>query len=139
MAVTATKQGRVRRGPRWLRSSLIVLLMLLLAMLVGSFFWQPAFLGTNASYSHGFNTLRAQAPAETLPATAAVLGVADFELLDDPEGERIARDLDLYAWYATNPNASGTTTNPQPASLPEDTAPETPAPDTDSPEGTGAL
>jgi hypothetical protein len=138
MAVTAMKQGRVRRGPRWLRSSLIVLLLLLLATLVGSFFWQPAFLATDASSLHGFRTLHAQAPAATLSATATALAGADFELLDDPEGERIARELDLYAWYAANPNASGTNTNPPPASLPEDTAPETTAPDSDSPEGTGA-
>jgi len=138
MAVTAMKQGRVRRGPRWLRSSLIVLLLLLLAMLAGSFFWQPAFLGSGASSWHGFEALRAQAPAATLSPTATLLGGADFELLDDPEGERIARDLDLYAWYATNPNASGTTASPPAASLPEETAPETPAPDADSPEGTGA-
>lgn len=128
----------MRRGPRWLRSSLIVLLILLLAMLAGSFFWQPAFLRTDAMSLHGFETLHAQAPAATLSATAIVLGGADFELLDDPEGERIARDLDLYAWYATNPNASGPNTNPPPAPLPEDTAPETTTPDTDSPEGTGA-
>jgi hypothetical protein len=132
------KQGRVRRGPRWLRSSLIVLLILMLATLAGSYFWQPAFLRTDASSPYGFNALHAQAPAATLSATEAALGGADFELLDDPEGERIARDLDLYAWYATNPNASGTNSNLPPASLPEETAPETPAPDTDSPEGTGA-
>jgi hypothetical protein len=133
------KQERVPRCPRWLRSSLVALLVLLLASLAGSFFWQPAFLATDASLLHGFKTLHAQAPAATLSATAAALGGADFELLGDPEGERIARDLDLYAWYASNPNASGTTTNPPPSSLPEDAAPETPAPDSDSPEGTGAL
>jgi len=132
------KPGRVRRGPPWLRSSLIVLLILLLAMLAGSFVWQPAFLATGTSSSHGFKTLRAQAPAATLSATATALGGSDFELLDDPDGERIARDLDLYAWYATNPNPSGATTNPPPASLPEDTAPDTTVPDSDSPEGTGA-
>jgi len=132
------KHRRARRGPRWLRSTLIVLLILLLATLGGSFFWQPAFLISDASSPHGFKTLNAQAPAATLSATAALLAGADFELLNDPEGERIARDLDLYAWYATNPNASGPTANPPPASLPEDTAPETTAPDTDSPEGTGA-
>jgi len=137
MAVTATTRVRARRGPVWLRSSLIVLLTLLLATLVGTFFWQPAFLGTDASSRPGFETLRAEAPAATLPATATVLGGADFELLDDPDGERLARDLDLYGWYATSPNASGTNTNPPPASLPEDMAPETPTPDTDSPEGTG--
>jgi hypothetical protein len=117
---------------------LIVLLVLLLAMLVSSFFWQPAFLATDSASTHGFETLHAQAPAATLSATATAIGGADFELLDDPEGERIARDLDLYAWYATNPNATGPSANPPPASLPEDTAPETTAPDTDSPEGTGA-
>ena len=128
----------MRRGPRWLRSSLILLLVLLLATLAGSFFWQPAFLGTGDVSLHGFHALHAQAPEATLSATATALGGADFELLDDPEGERIARDLDLYAWFATDPNASGTNANPQPASLPEDTAPDTTAPDTDSSEGTGA-
>src|SRR5690348_15707040 len=98
MAVTAMKRERVRRGPSWLRSSLIVLLVLLLAMLAGSFFWQPAFLGNGATFLHGFEALHGQAPAASLSATAAALGGADFELLDDPEGDRIARNLDLYAW-----------------------------------------
>ena len=138
MAVTAVKKGLVRRGPRWLRPSLIVLLILLLATLVGSYFWQPDFLRTDPTSLHGFKTLHAQTPAAILSATATVLGGADFDLLDDPEGERIARNLDLYAWYATNPNESGTNTNPPPAPLPEDTAPDATSPDTDSPEGTGA-
>ncbi|HEV2606719.1 MAG TPA: hypothetical protein VGT79_01935 [Xanthomonadaceae bacterium] len=131
-------QERRRRGPRWLRSFLIVLLILLLATLGSSFLWQPTFLATDASSPHGFKALHAQAPAATLSAIATALGGADFELLNDLEGERIAGDLDLYAWYATSPNASGTSTNPPSASLPEDTAPETTVPDTDSPEGTGA-
>lgn len=138
MAVTATTPRRERRGPRWLRHSLIALLILLLAALAGSFFWQPQFLATDAMSSHGFEALRAQAPATTLSATAAALGGADFELLDDPDGERIARDLDLYAWYAMGANAPGSNANPPPAPPPETTLPETPAPDADSTEGTSA-
>jgi len=138
MAVTATTPGCARRGPRWLRYSLIALLILLLAALVGSFFWKPAFLGIDTSSSHGFEALRAREPATTLSPTAAALGGADFELLDDPDGERIARDLDLYAWYAMGANAPGTNANPPPAPPPESTLPETPAPDADSMEGTSA-
>ena len=125
-------QQRVRRGPRWLRSFLIALLVLLLATLAASFFWQPAFLKNNGVASlRGFEALHAQQPAAILSATAAALGGADFELLDDPDAERIARDLDLCAWYAAGTNAPATDTNPTPAPLPEDTAPETSAPETE--------
>ncbi len=108
----------------------MVLLMTLLAILAGSFFWLPAFLKSNTASTTRIETLPAQAPAATLSATAAALAGADFELLDDPDAERIARDVDLYAWYASGLNA--TEANPSaPAPPPDNTAPETSAPDTE--------
>jgi len=130
MAVTAPARERAPRGPRWLRLFLIALLVALLATLAGSFFWLPAFLRNGAASLVRVEELRAHAPAASLSTTAAVLGGADFALLDDPDGERIARDLDLYAWYAANPNASEASPN-SPAPLPENTAPETSVPETE--------
>jgi hypothetical protein len=129
MAVTAMTRGRTRLGRR-LRPFLIVLLMVLLAVLAGSFFWLPAFLKNNPASTTRIETLPAQAPAATLSTTAAALGGTDFELLDNPDGERIARDVDLYAWYASGPNATEATPS-APAPQPENTVPETSAPDTE--------
>lgn len=122
-----------QRGSQTLRLLLIVLLALLLAMLVGSYLWLPAFLKTGATKQR-FETLGAQAPAATLSATATALAGADFDLLDDPAGERIARDLDLYAWYAAGANAAATDPD-APTVPPESSTPETSAPDTEESNG----
>jgi DNA-directed RNA polymerase specialized sigma24 family protein len=115
------------RAPRWLRMALLAMLAILLLALGATYFWKPA----SPTAAPHFGTLRAQAPAETLSATAAVLASADFGLLDDPDGAQIARDLDLYAWYAAAPNAAASD-QAAPAPLPESTAPETSAPDAEA-------
>ncbi len=119
----------------WLRPMLMVLLTMLLATFAVTFFWQPAFLRNGTLLANRFEMLRAPAPAATLSATATALAGADFELLNDPAGERIARDLDLYAWYAASSNAPAASPNPgspAPAPLPESTLPETSAPDAEA-------
>ena len=121
---------RIERAPRWLRNAMLALLVIVLLALTATFVWKlplpTAAVGTDA--------LRAQTPAATLTDTAAVLAGADFGLLDDPDGARIARDLDLYAWYAAGPNTAAQDQN-APTPLPESTAPETSAPETE--EGPG--
>jgi hypothetical protein len=129
-----------RQAPRVKRSikvALRVSLALLLAALATTFFWQPGFLKSHTVSVKGFESLRGQAPAMTLSAATTALSGADFDLLSDPQGERIARDMDLYAWYAANSNAD--TTSPHPAtSLPETTMPETSDPDADATESSSA-
>lgn len=117
---------RGERAPRWLRMGLMALLAIVLLALAASFVWKLP-LTTSAI---GTDALRAQTPAATLSDTAAVLAGADFGMLDDPEGARIARDLDLYAWYAAGPGAAAQVQNAS-APLPESTAPETSAPETE--------
>ena len=133
--------GRAAPGPRRrrARSLLIGLLVLLVVVFLSTFFWQTAFLKFHKASANGWESLRAQTPAATLPAAANALAGADFDLLNDPQGEHIARDLDLYAWYAASP--AGSPAGPHaPASLPETAAPETSAPDADADpaEGGGA-
>lgn len=115
--------------PRWLRPVLIGLACVLAAAGIASFFWLPAFLRHGGS--NGTETLRERKPAEMLPANANLFAGADFDLLADPQGAGIARDLDLYAWYAATANANAPSTNPS-APLPETTLPETSAPDVDA-------
>ena len=98
---------------------------------IGSFFWQPAFLKSGVMSPNGIETLREHKPAEVLPATANLVSGADFDLLADPQGASMARDLDLYAWYAATANAPAASPNSA-APLPETTLPETSAPDADA-------
>jgi DNA-directed RNA polymerase specialized sigma24 family protein len=129
-AIARHNAERARRAPRWLRPMLIALLAMQVIALAATFFPQPVFWKIGPESTHRFETLRTQAPTATLSATATALAGADFELLDDPDGERMARNLDLYAWYAAGPTAVAPNPN-APASLPESTVPETSAPDTD--------
>jgi len=119
------------RAERRIRAALGAVVALMAAALVATFFWQPAFLKSHAVLTNGFEALHAQAPAETLSTTATVLSNPDFDLLDDPQGAHIARDLDLYAWYAAGANAAATNPN-APKALPESSTPETSAPDADA-------
>ncbi len=112
------------RAPRWLRRVLQAMLALGLLALATSFVWK----GASPSAANRIETLRAQTPAAILSETAVVLASPDFGWLDDPDGARVARDLDLYAWYAAGPNAAEPDPN-APAPLPESSAPETSAPD----------
>jgi hypothetical protein len=136
----APRPTGIARIARRFRPALMALAAAMFLALTVSFFWVPAFLrGTETA--QGFQPLREHAPAATLTSTEATIASADFDLLIDPKGERTARDLDLFAWYAATSNvaASGSNANP---SLPETTLPETTAPEADAedaPEGASAT
>ncbi len=109
---------RTRRG---LRSALMMLLAIAVLAFAASFFWKPQ-PGRDAGL------LRAQPPAATLPAAADLIASPDFQALDDPDGARLSRDLDVFAWYAAGADAD----SPQPASassLPESATPDSSASD----------
>ena len=116
---------------RWIRRGLIATAGLLLLAFVGSFIWLPEYLKPGAVSPNGFQTLRGHAPSETISVVAAAVSNPDFDQLNDPQGERIARDLDLYAWYAATSNApaNGAVAG---TPLPETTLPETAAPEADA-------
>jgi hypothetical protein len=128
----ADDEPEMRSGAvRWIRPGLIVVAGVLLLTFVGSFFWLPEFLKTGGASPDGFQTLRAHAPAATISAAASAISNPDFEQLTDPQGERIARDLDLYAWFAATSNTPVTSAIAG-APLPETTLPETAAPEADA-------
>ena len=116
----------VERDRRWLRRALVGLLALALLAFAGTYLINP-WKRSDA------NAVTAQAPAATLSATADLLASPDFAWLDDPEGARLSRDLDLYAWYAAGADAA--TPQQSPASLPESATPETSAPDAEGNSG----
>jgi len=115
---------------RRLRPYLYGLLAVLSLGVLTSFFWVPAFLRGMAT-PPGFQTLREHAPALKLSATESAISDGDFELLVDPQGERVARDLDLFAWYAASAGVSGAGTMAG-APLPETTLPESAASEADA-------
>jgi hypothetical protein len=114
------------RPSRRLRMALSGILVIALLAFAASFVWNPR-------TRSGSNAVTAQTPAATLSATADLLASPDFGWLDDPEGARLSRDLDLYAWYAAGADAGSA--QPASSSLPESTAPETSAPDTEGNSG----
>lgn len=126
---------------RWQRTRavLVALLAGLVLVFLATFFWHSMFVKLHKASPNGWESLREQSPAETLPAAANALAGSDFDLLNDPQGEHLARDLDLYAWYAASPAGSPSGAH-APAILPETAAPETSAPDADADpaEGGGA-
>ncbi|MEO7478473.1 MAG: sigma-70 region 4 domain-containing protein [Lysobacteraceae bacterium] len=116
---------------RWQRSALIGLLAILLAALAASFFWQPAFLRSASSMADNVASPSSSTQSPALPTTASVMSDPDFDLLDDPDGERIARDLDLLSWYAAGAD-TGAPVDRGTAPLPESATPETSAPETEA-------
>ena len=127
----ANAAATMPRARRWQRSVLAGLLAVLLSALAVSFFWQPAFLRSAPSALRQAvpPSLSVQPPA--LPTTASILSDPDFDLLDDPGGERIARDLDLLSWFAAGADA-GDPADHAAAPLPESATPESSAPETDA-------
>ncbi|MBS0457868.1 MAG: hypothetical protein JSS44_11120 [Proteobacteria bacterium] len=120
-----------RTPPAWLRPTLMGALALLVGLGIVSFFWVPSFLRPKPLALGQFETLAEQKPAEVMPAITNLLAGGDFALLADPQGAALARDLDLYSWYAASADtpaapASGSNT------LPETTMPETAGPDVDA-------
>ncbi|MBS0194025.1 MAG: hypothetical protein JSR34_07240 [Proteobacteria bacterium] len=120
--------------PAWLRPALMGALALLVAIGIGSYLW-PELFGFGGGSFHGVRELREHRPADTLSPAAQAIAGGDFDLLIDPHRAAIARDLDLYSWYAATAGAERTPTQPA-TSLPEDKTPETSAPEADT-EGNG--
>lgn len=116
-------------APSWLRPTLIAALVLFVLAGIGSFFWTPRFLGPRTI--DGIETLRDHAPAEVLSADAQRIASGDFTQWSDPQGEALARDLDLLSWYAATSGAQPTPTNPT-KPLPETTQPENGATEIDA-------
>jgi hypothetical protein len=138
----STTDPHASRLSHWLRPALIRpvligLTTLLLVALIATFFWQSAFRRHGSISANGLETLGALTPAATLSPTATAFAGSDFDLLADPQGERVARDLDLYAWYAAN-SAGHATSQGSPPPLPEASGPETSAPEADASEGGSA-
>jgi len=120
------------RWARRARPMLAIAVAVLAAAFVASFVWVPPFLRGGGSFA-GFQTLREHAPAARLSADQALIAGDDFEVLADPQGERLARDLDLFAWYAANAPTAGT--GAAPSALPETTLPESASSEADTEEG----
>ncbi len=129
--LAATTDAPSREVPPWLHPALIVALGLLASVGIGSYFWHPAFLHHAAPGPGVVEELPGHAPAATLPATANLLASGDFAQLADPQGAELARNLDLYSWYAANAVAPATGKDAA-TSLPEAAQPETSAPDVDA-------
>lgn len=121
---------RIQRSPsRWLRPSLYVVLMVLALTFAATFVRYPARMGSAVRIER----LPEQPVASRLSLAAAALASPDFALLNDADGERYARDLDLLSWFDASPAAPASSSTP--VALPESATPETSAPDTEPGEG----
>jgi hypothetical protein len=133
LASSRARAPRIRRSPpRWLRPSLWVALAAMVLLFAATFVRLP--IGTRSAVK--IERLPEQPVAARLSPTAGALASPDFELLNDPNGERYASDLALLSWFdasAATPASPGSA--PNPATLPETTTPETSAPDTEQTEG----
>ena len=123
--------ARVHRPPpRWLRPALSIALGILVLGFAATFVHRaPAPASAVKS-----EQLPEQPVATTLSSSAVALASPDFELLNDPDGERDARDLALLSWFGASPVAPASS-DTVPAALPESATPETSAPDTEQSEG----
>jgi hypothetical protein len=106
-----------------------MLLLVLLVIGFGVTYWTPG-LRHGGPATGGFEALSGPTPVATLSAAATALGGADFDMLDAPGDQRIARDLDFYSWYAAGAGAANLQ-SATPSVLPESSTPETSAPDAD--------
>jgi len=121
-----------RSSSRWLRPLLWVALAAMVLLFAATFVRYP--VGMRSAVK--IERLPEQPVAARLSSTAAALASPDFELLNDPDGERYASDLALLSWFdasAATPASPGSA--PNPVTLPETTTPETSAPDTEQTEG----
>jgi hypothetical protein len=133
LASSRPRPPRVPRSPpRWLRPSLWVVLAALALLFVATFVRIP--MGMRNAVK--IERLPEQPVAAKLSPAAAALASPDFELLNDPDGERYAGDLALLSWFdASAATSAAPASAPNPATLPETTTPETSAPDTEQTEG----
>lgn len=110
------------------------LLALAAALFAATFLWPQRFSGEAPGTSR---QLPEQAPASRYGADAAFVSHRDFELLSDPDGLQVARELGFHSWLA----AQGANT-PQPGAEPgpaRDDAGTTAPPATTGPQGGNAL
>ena len=119
-----------RSPPHWVRPALSIALVILVLGFVATFVHRPP-LAAGAVKSE---QLPEQPVATTLAPFAVALASPDFELLNDPDSERDARDLALLSWFDASPTMPAPTGS-APAALPESATPETSTPDTEQSEG----
>lgn len=109
-------RGSRRRG--W-SVALWVGLAACVAALAASFWWPQAPPREKVGGTPEIRTVslpNVEAPAARFDAQTALLSDRDFELLLAPQDEAVYRDMDFYAWYATQQGASSTkATNPDAA------------------------
>lgn len=123
--------GRARgTSLRWLRPALWVALCIVTLLFAVTFLHRPQ----RPSGVLESERLPEQPVAARLSWFAAALASPDFALLNDPGGERDARDLALLSWFDAAP-AAPQSSDGAPVTLPESSTPETSAPDTDQVEG----
>ena len=119
-----------RPRSRWLQPVLSIGLGVLALLFAATYIHRPS----RAVEARKSEQLLEQPVAAKLSPVASALASPDFELLDDPDGERDARDLALLSWYDATAAAPASTDAALPA-LPESTTPETSAPDAEHSEG----
>ena len=123
----STLVRRHRLPRRWLRRTLSIALGMLLLLFAATYIQRPSRPLLAGRSEH----LPEQAVAARLSSAAAAVASPDFDLLNDPDGERTARDLPLLSWY--DAAAAVPTSDSAPVALPESTLPETSNPDPATP------
>lgn len=87
--------------PRWQRPALYTLAGLTIAALVATFFPRaPDIDPDGAPHIRRSALAAAEPPASTFDARTALLSHRDLDLLLDPQGEAMSRELDFHAWLA---------------------------------------
>ena len=111
---TPERMSAPRRRWPW-----VALVVAVCALALAATWWWPQWQfspDVSANLDQGVERLRgeveiatenlpAEEPAARFDAAAGLLTHADFELLMEPQEESIARDADLFAWYASGANA----------------------------------
>ena len=110
-APVAYRATRQTHAPGWLQPTLWAALVACAMGLLASFLLPVGRSGGAGAYVQGTPLPPADAPASTYDADTAVLTHRDFDQLLDVHEDALVRDLDFYAWYATQvasqPGADG--------------------------------
>ncbi|MCL1634970.1 hypothetical protein M2650_10050 [Luteimonas sp. SX5] len=109
-AVAATVTA-VRARPRWVSHLLWLGVAACAAALAVSFLWPQPPRQETAGGAPDIRTVslpNVEAPAARFDADMALLSDRDFELLLERQDEAVYRELDFYAWYATQTGAEAT-------------------------------
>lgn len=123
-AAPGAREGSHRR----LRRAMSIALIACIAALATSYVWHPAFLHRGPP-TGPFEPLPAAAVVDQMPPASKAIAGGDFGQLDDPDGERIADDLEFNAWLAAQAPQAMSPQDHVP--LPESDTPETSAPETE--------